>query len=200
MRRWAPTTCRGRWPLPAGQSRAGDVEPFRYELPVASARKSSLLLAALTAGVELEITEPTPTRDHTERMLRSMGATVTLRGNTVRLEPGAPLRPLKLEVAGDFSSAAFLLGLAAIVPGVAIRLPDVGVNPGRTGLVDLLREMGVQIALSREREVAGEPVAELSVDYGGPLRAVDVTPEIVPSLIDELPLLAMLASPRPHHL
>jgi 3-phosphoshikimate 1-carboxyvinyltransferase len=175
-----------------------DPAPLRaldYEPPVPSAQvKSCLLLAGLAGGVPVTVRERLPTRDHTERLLRAMGANVSAEDRAVRLEPTAALRPLHLRVPGDFSSAAFLVGLALLVPGLRLELSRVGVNPGRTGLLDVLEQMGADVRLSPRSREGGEPVADIAVGHTGRLRGVDVPAELAPRLIDEVPLLAVLAA------
>ncbi len=182
----------GRLPLEIAPARLRGLD---YELPVASAQvKSCLLLAGLSGGVPITVRERAATRDHTERLLRAMGGRLAAEAGAVTLEPSQPLRPLRMRVPGDFSSAAFLLGLAALVPGLALELAGVGVNPGRTGLLDVLSEMGADVRLSPLLDEGGEPVADLRAAHAGRLRAVDVPPELAPRLIDEVPLLAVLAA------
>lgn len=169
--------------------------PVRYELPVASAQvKSAVLLAGLNTPGETVVVEPSPTRDHTERMLRHFGACVRQEeGGVVRLtgEPELAARPVS--VPGDISSAAFLLAAAAIRPGSHVTVTGVGLNPGRIGLVETLREMGAGIAVANERVEGGEPVGDVTLAWSR-LSAVDVPPERVPSMIDEFPILAVVAA------
>jgi 3-phosphoshikimate 1-carboxyvinyltransferase len=175
--------------------RPASLRPLDYELPVASAQvKSCLMLAGLAAGVPVRIRERTATRDHTERLLAAMGAAIRRERDDVVLEPSAPLKPLSMRVPGDFSGAAFFLGLALLVPGARVTMPLIGVNPGRTGLLDVLLEMGADVRIERRASVAGEPVADLHAAYSGRLRGGEVPPELAPRLIDEVPLLAILAA------
>jgi 3-phosphoshikimate 1-carboxyvinyltransferase len=172
-----------------------DLRPLDYSLPVASAQvKSCVLLAGLAAGVAVTVREPVPTRDHTERLLAAMGAEILTVEGAVRLAPAQCVNGLSMRVPGDFSSAAFLLGIAALVPGARVALAEVGVNPQRTGFLEALREMGAEIGVSPRSEEAGEPVADLRAEYAGRLRGIDVPPELVPRLVDEVPLLAVLAA------
>lgn len=154
-------------------------------ISVASAQvKSALLLAGLVAGVPVRVEEPLPSRDHTERMLAAFSADGRL-----------PLRlPERLDIAGDPSSAAFLAAAAALVPGADLRLLAMNTNPTRIGWVHALRRMGGQVELLDERIAAGEPVATVRVRHAGPLRAIRVEAAEVPALIDELPVLAVLAT------
>ncbi len=180
----APLAIRGRRPLRA----------LEHRLPVASAQvKSCLLLAGLYADGETVVHEPGPSRDHTERMLAAMGAHLERRDGWLRLHPpAAGLRPLSLRVPGDFSAAAFWLVAAAAHPDAEVRIQGVGINPTRTGLLDALRLMGADIALQEERVWGGEPVADILV-RSSRLRGIEVGGEMVPRLIDEVPLLALAA-------
>lgn len=171
------------------------LHPSEHTLPVASAQvKSCLLLAALAGRVPVRLREPAPSRDHTERMLLAMGASLRGGSEGILLEPSGELRPLRMRVPGDFSSAAFFLGVAALVPGSRITIPGIGVNPGRTALLDVLAQMRADVRVVERGEEAGEPVADLVAAYAGPLRGVEVPAEMAPSLIDEVPLLAVLAA------
>lgn len=165
-----------------------------FDLPVASAQvKSAILLAGLFADGETVVTQPGAARDHTELMLRSMGADLTLEPNRVRLRPtGRPLAPLNLTVPGDFSSAAFLLVAGAIVPGSDLTLTGVNLNPTRTGLLDVLLAMGADITVTPTGHEAGEPVGELRVRHSA-LRGVTVSGETVVRMIDEFPVLMVAA-------
>jgi 3-phosphoshikimate 1-carboxyvinyltransferase len=165
-----------------------------YELPVASAQvKSCLLLAGLYAAGAVRVREPAPARDHSERMLLSMGAELARSGPLITLKPPRELSPLSLAVPGDASSAAFLLVAAAITPGSELTLRGVGTNPTRSGLMETLRDMGAALAVENRRESAGEPVADLRLGQR-PLSAVSCGgPELV-SMIDEIPILAVAAT------
>ena len=170
-----------------------------YASPKASAQiKSAVLLAGLGGGVPVSVTEPLLSRDHTERMLRALGERVETGasgdGVAVRLVPsGRPLPSLDLDVPGDPSSAAFLVALATLADAGELRIRGVGVNPTRTGFLRLAARMGAAIRLEDEREVGGEPVAELVVRPAR-LRGITVAPEEVPDAIDEIPVLAVLAA------
>lgn len=193
--------------LPPLAVQGGRLRGIDYALPVASAQvKSALLLAGLYAAEPITLHVPGPARDHTERMLRAMGAGVETRepagaapsmpgarGETVRLVPAASLAPLDLEVPGDFSSAAFFLVAATLVPGSEVVLEGVGINPTRTGLLDLLRAMGAEIELLDEGSAGGEPIANLHVRHAG-LQGIEVGGELVVRAIDELPILAVAAT------
>jgi 3-phosphoshikimate 1-carboxyvinyltransferase len=163
-------------------------------MPVASAQvKSALLLAGLYADSPVTVVEPMLSRDHTERMLAAMGARVERDGNAVTIHPADSLAPSGFAVPADLSSAAFFLVLGACVPGSEIRLPGVGVNPFRTGIVDVLRRMGAEITEESRREEGGEPVADLVV-RGGELRATEVVPAEIPGLVDEVPAICVAAA------
>lgn len=166
-----------------------------YHLPVASAQvKSALLLAGLFAGGLTIVREPGPARDHTERMLAAMGAPIVRHGPVVTAEtPVRPLAPLDLTVPGDFSSAAFLLAAAACAPGSHVTVPGVGVNPTRRGLLDALIEMGADVTLSNWTESGGEPTGDLHV-RPAPLRGITLGGAAIPTLIDELPVFAVIAT------
>jgi 3-phosphoshikimate 1-carboxyvinyltransferase len=172
----------------------GSVEPIRYELPVASAQvKSCVLLAGLYASHgRTEVIEPAPTRDHTERMLEGAGAKVRRRPTSAAVWPAERLAPLALEIPGDFSSAAPFLVAATLLPGSQVRLHGVGVNPTRTGLLTVLERMGARVAVFNRRPAGGEPVADLEVAHAD-LVATTVGAKEVPTLVDELPLFALLA-------
>lgn len=181
--------------FPPLQIREGDLRGIDYRLPVASAQvKSCILLAGLFASGPTTIHEPGPARDHTERMLQAMGAEVQIDGPTITLVPQpAPLKPLTLQVPGDFSSAAFLLGAGAIVPGSRIVIEDVGGNPTRTGLLDVLYAMGARIDVEDQRESGGEPLIDLAVRYSD-LQYTQVDGSLVVRMIDEFPILAVAAT------
>jgi 3-phosphoshikimate 1-carboxyvinyltransferase len=165
-----------------------------YQLPVASAQvKSALLLAGLYADGETCITEPAPTRDHTERMLRGFGHEVDTRGARISLRGGARLHACDIDVPADISSAAFFLVGASIAPGSDLTLEHVGINPTRIGVLNILKLMGADIELLNPREVGGEPVADLRV-RAAPLRAIRIPEDQVPLAIDEFPALFIAAA------
>lgn len=164
-----------------------------YELPVASAQvKSAVLLAGLYAEGETTVVEPLPTRDHTERLLERAGAPVRRRPRSVSVRAAGRLVLGEVEVPGDFSSAAPFLVAAAIVPGSAVTVHGVGLNPRRTGLLDVLERMGARVAVYNRRLLGGEPVGEVEV-RASELVGTTVEPEEVPLLVDELPLFALAA-------
>lgn len=165
-----------------------------YTLPVASAQlKSALLIAGLYAASPVTVIEPGPSRDHTERMLAAMGASVRRGNSQVTIEPAAALSPVDVTVPADLSSAAFFLVAAAITPGSDVVLPAVGTNPTRRGVLDILDLMGADIELTNPRDCGGEPVADLRV-RAAPLRAADVPASLVPLAIDEFPILFVAAA------
>ena len=165
-----------------------------YELPVASAQvKSSLLLAGLNAAGRTCITEPAPTRDHTERMLAGMGYPVESGAGRVCLEGGHTLRGIAIDIPADISSAAFFLVGASIAAGSDLTLEHVGMNPTRTGVIEILRRMGASIEVINRREAGGEPVADLRV-RPTELRGIEIPPELVPLAIDEFPVLFVAAA------
>jgi len=165
-----------------------------YELPVASAQiKSCLLLAGLYASGRTCVTEPAPTRDHTERMLAGLGYTVERRGASVCLAGGGRLQAARIDIPADISSAAFFLVGASIAPGSDLTLEHVGMNPTRIGVINILRQMGADITLSDEREVGGEPVADLRVRTAA-LRGIRIPEAQVPLAIDEFPALFVAAA------
>ncbi len=161
--------------------------------PVASAQvKSAVVLAALQAEGPTSLEQPAPSRDHTERLLRGQGANVTTDGAMVTCEPNGSLAPLDLDIPGDFSSAAFWIAAAVVHPDAAITIRDVGLNPLRTGLLDVLRAMGADVSVEIERREP-EPVGTV-VARSSSLRAADAGGDLVPRLIDEAPLVALLAA------
>ena len=172
--------------------------PITYTLPLASAQvKSAVLLAGLNTPGVTRVIEPIPTRDHSERMLRGFGAEVTVeaspQGRIISLMGEAELRPQHIVVPGDPSSAAFLVVAATIVPGSDIVVENVGLNPTRTGLFTALRMMGASIEEVNQREVGGEPVADLHVRHAA-LSGIAVPPDLAPSMIDEYPILFVAAA------
>lgn len=165
-----------------------------YELPVASAQvKSALLLAGLYAQGTTSVREPHPTRDYTERMLAALGWPIEFSPGFARVSGGHRLTAADIAVPGDFSSAAFFLVAASIVPGSDLTLEGIGMNPRRTGLLHALRLMGADIVEHKAREEGGEPVADLQVRHA-PLRGIEVPEPLVPDMIDEFPALFVAAS------
>lgn len=179
-----PLTIRG------GQRLSG----MNYEMPMASAQvKSCLLLAGLYAAGSTSVTEPAPTRDHTERMLRGFGYPVTVDGSTASLESGHKLTATHIEVPADISSAAFFLVAGSIAEDSELVLEHVGINPTRTGVIDILKLMGGDISLENQRIVGGEPVADIRV-RSAKLKGIEIPEELVPLAIDEFPVLFVAAS------
>lgn len=165
-----------------------------YEMPMASAQvKSCLLLAGLYAAGRTSVTEPAPTRDHTERMLRGFGYPVSVEGSTASVESGHKLSATRIEVPADISSAAFFLVAASIAEGSELVLEHVGINPTRTGVIDILKLMGGDITLENQREVGGEPVADIRV-RAAKLKGIDIPEDLVPLAIDEFPILFIAAA------
>lgn len=179
----APLAIRGR-PL----------KGITYRLPVASAQvKSALLLAGLFAQGPTSLEEPLPSRDHTERFLQAMGVRLEKTGPRLVLSPdSAPLKPLNLRIPGDISAAAFWLVAGAIHPQAEISLREVGINPTRTGVLEVLEAMGARLRVERRREEGGEPVADLLIQ-SSELHGVEIGGSLIPRLIDEIPVLAVAA-------
>jgi len=173
--------------------------PIDYRLPVASAQvKSAILLAGLNTPGLTRVIEPIPTRDHSERMLKGFGAELSVEleadgGRIISIRGEAELKPQHIIVPGDPSSAAFPVVAALLVPGSDVVVENVGLNPTRAGLFEVLRQMGGQIDYIDEREVGGEPVADLRV-RGSSLKGIHVSPDIVPSMVDEFPILFVAAA------
>jgi len=172
--------------------------PIRYTLPVASAQvKSAILLAGLNTPGETTVIEPIATRDHSERMLAGFGAELTVtpspEGRIITIRGQAELKPQNIVVPGDPSSAAFWLVAGSIVPGADVTITNVGMNPTRTGIIEALKMMGADITELDARIVGGEPVADLRVRHAA-LSAIEVPPELTPSMIDEYPVLFVAAA------
>jgi 3-phosphoshikimate 1-carboxyvinyltransferase len=177
----------------------GTSGPISYDAPQASAQvKSALLFAALTSGAAARVSEPWLSRDHSERMLRAMGARCeSLRQADGRavviLQPPDTLERLDIRIPGDFSSAAFLLARGLLDPRTAVRVRAVGVNPTRTGFLEVVRRMGGRLETDGQPDAAGEPVADLTA-VPGTLRGTTVRADEIPGLIDEVPVIAVLAA------
>jgi len=166
---------------------------INYSLPMASAQvKSAILLAALNADGTTTVVEPAPTRDHTELMLESAGAHVRRRPSSVSIEPPSRLRLDEVTVPGDFSAAAPFIVAATLLAGSELTIHDIGLNPRRTGLLDVLERMGARISVFNRRKSGGELIGDLEV-HSAELTATDIAPEEVPRLVDELPLFALAA-------
>jgi 3-phosphoshikimate 1-carboxyvinyltransferase len=171
------------------------LQPIHYHSPIASAQvKSCILLAGLMAAGETTVTEPAPSRDHSERMLRAFGATVKVDPETcsATVTGQAKLQGQTVIVPGDISSAAFWMVAAAIVPGAELLIQNVGINPTRTGVLEALSQMEADVTLENQRTVTGEPVADVRVRHSS-LKACAIAGDLVPRLIDEIPILAVAA-------
>jgi 3-phosphoshikimate 1-carboxyvinyltransferase len=173
----------------------GGLLPFTLHKPeVASAQvKSSLLLASLAAGSGCRLLEHIPTRNHSELLLAHMGSGLEIRDGLIELPPRSRLRGCGLRLPGDISSAAFLIAIATLLPGSDLCCQGVGINPGRVGFITALREMGADIELNEQRNLSGEPVADIRVRHAA-LRSISLRGAQIPGIIDELPLLALVAS------
>src|SRR5690606_23597148 len=164
-----------------------------YEMPVASAQvKSAILLAGLFAQGETVVVQPGPARDHTERMLRAMGAPLEVDGNTVTIGPTDGLKPVDFTVPGDASSAAFPVVAALVVPGSDITLTNINLNSTRTGLFDVLQAMGAQLEIVETGLAAGEPVGTIRARHSQ-LKGIEVGGELVVRMIDEFPIFMVAA-------
>jgi 3-phosphoshikimate 1-carboxyvinyltransferase len=165
-----------------------------YAIPVASAQiKSCVILAGLCALGATRVSEPSLSRDHTERMLPEFGVPVLRDGLTVRIQGRANLKPCAIDVPGDLSSAAFFIVAASIVPGSDLEIQNVGINPTRSGILDVLRKAGGKITENNPRILNGEPRADLHIRFNG-LRGIEISGNMIPQLIDEIPILAVLAT------
>jgi 3-phosphoshikimate 1-carboxyvinyltransferase len=185
--------------LPMTVLGARDPVPVRYALPVPSAQvKSAVLLAGLNAPGETVVIEREATRDHTERMLRGFGAEVRVEdgaeGRVITLVGQPELRPQVIAVPRDPSSAAFPVCAGLVVPGSEVLVPGIGLNPTRAGLFETLREMGADLSFENRREEGGEPVADLRARFSGNLRGIEVPPDRAASMIDEYPILSVVAA------
>lgn len=175
--------------------RGGSLTPLRWDLPVSSAQiKGSLLFAGLAGGVEVSLLEPGGlSRDHSERLLRAFGYTVETRGGRIEFEPTGKITAFDVQVPGDPSSAAFLVGLALLAEGGELLLPGVGVNPTRTGFLTVLERMGAGVEVHEVADSFGEPVGTIQARPAR-LRSTEVSAQEIPGLVDEVPLLAVLAA------
>jgi 3-phosphoshikimate 1-carboxyvinyltransferase len=187
------TTERGTAPLHIYPAVA--LKGISYRSPVSSAQvKSGILLAGLYADGKTEVFEPEPSRDHSERMLRAFGVEVEVEPGRAALRGGQTLRATDIEVPADISSAAFFMVGAAIVPGSEVTLNAVGINPTRTGIIDILRRMGAQIETANVRQFGGEPVADLRVRGPARLRGIEIGHDLVALAIDEMPAVFIAAA------
>ncbi|HAQ06243.1 MAG TPA: 3-phosphoshikimate 1-carboxyvinyltransferase [Bacillus bacterium] len=180
---FTPLTVKGR-----------NMKGITYELPVASAQvKSAILLAGLQAEGTTTIIEPVPTRDHTERMIKQFGGKVDQAANTITVNGGQELKGTNVRVPGDISSAAFFLAAGAIIPGSELLLRNVGLNPTRTGIIDVLRSMGADISIKQFETMSAEPAGDIRIKYSQ-LKGTTVEGSLIPRLIDEIPVIALLAT------
>lgn len=174
--------------------RGGDLKGIQYVSPVASAQiKSAILLAGLQAEGTTSVEEPSVSRDHTERMLRAFGVEVEQSGNLVSVQGGQKLIGREISVPGDISSAAFLIAAVMMLPESELLIKNVGINPTRTGIIDVVRAMGGTIELRNERVVNEEPVADIYVAYAK-LHGIVIEGDLIPRLIDEIPVIAVMAT------
>ncbi|TMU86764.1 3-phosphoshikimate 1-carboxyvinyltransferase [Bacillus sp. BHET2] len=173
--------------------RGGNLKGIRYSLPVASAQvKSALILAGLQAEGTTEIVEPERTRNHTEKMIVEFGGTVERDGETIKVKGGQSLRGTEIYVPGDISSAAFFMVAAAIVPGSRVVLKNVGLNETRIGIVEVMKKMGASVEVV-EHSKEGEPIGDILVESSD-LTGIEIGGDLIPSLIDEIPVIALLAT------
>ena len=171
-----------------------ELKAINYNSPIASAQvKSCILLAGLNANGITTVTEPYTSRNHTEIMLKAMGANLSVEKTTVSIEK-SELEPIDIEIPGDISSAAYFICAGLIVPNSEIILKNVGLNPTRTGIIDVVKSMGGNIELLSERITCGERVGDILVKYSPNLKACKISGEIIPRLIDEIPVIAVLAT------
>jgi 3-phosphoshikimate 1-carboxyvinyltransferase len=174
--------------------KGGGLKPITYSMPVASAQvKSALLLAGLQAEGKTQIVEPAKSRDHTERMIQQFGGEIEIDGLTVTLEGPQTLKGTHVNVPGDISSAAFFLVAGAIVPGSNMNLKNVGLNPTRTGIIDVLNKMGATINILPGSEESFEPIGEIDIQTSH-LKGTVIEGDLIPRLIDEIPIIALLAT------
>ena len=176
--------------------RGGNLKGISYEMPIASAQvKSAILLAGLFAKGDTTVKEPHKSRDHTEKMLKSMGVELYITKNTIKISPPSQeLKPFDITIPNDFSSAAFFIGGACLVPDSEVIIKNVCLNETRTGFLDVLSSMGAKIEIFNLKEQAGEPVGDILVKKSSGLKGVIVQGEIIPRLIDEFPILCIIAT------
>jgi 3-phosphoshikimate 1-carboxyvinyltransferase len=172
----------------------GDLTGISYDLPISSAQvKSAVLLAGMLAEGETRVSEPEPSRDHTERMMGYLGIDLARKGNYLVIRPVDSYRARDIEVVGDISSAAFFIVGALITRDSELTIQNVGMNPGRTGIIEALMAMGADISVTNEREVSGEPAADLVV-RSSELKGTEIGGAIIPRMIDEIPVLCIAAA------
>jgi 3-phosphoshikimate 1-carboxyvinyltransferase len=190
----ADISCVGDKCVPPLTISGGNLRPITYDLPVASAQvKSAILLAGLQAEGTTVLNQPSLSRDHTERLLPAFGARVTIDGLAISISGPQSLRHASINVPGDFSSAAYLLAAAVLVPSSEVVVENLGLNRTRSGLLEILEAMRADVRVGPLVSVGGEPRGDVTI-VSGPLRAIEVSGEIIPRAIDELPLLAVLAT------
>ena len=172
----------------------GTLTGIHYKLPVKSAQvKSAILLAGLFASTPTKVIEPIQTRDHTENMLRAFGADIQRKDKCIHISNKYALKAQSIQVPGDLSSAAFLLGAAAIIPNSSITIKNMGLNPTRSGFIDCLKEMGAKLDIHHVQKTNGELTGHVTLTYR-PLRGITIEGEIIPRLIDEIPIIALIAT------
>jgi len=188
---------RADWP-PLRVGGGEELRGIEFQAPVASAQvKSSVLLAGLYADGPTEVVEPVATRDHTERMLRAMGADIQTGDRRVRVARTERLQPIDIDVPRDVSAASFWLVAAGLIRGSRVRMPGVGLNRTRTGFVELLRRSGFNVVVSADPDAAGEPVGTIEIGAAGELRPLTIEAQTAAEMIDELPVLAVAATQLP---
>lgn len=174
--------------------RGGNLSPITYEVPVKSAQvKSGVLLAGLLADGKTVVTEKAETRNHTETMIEAFGGKIEKDGNKLSIEGKQKLSGAEIEVPGDISSAAFFLAAGVLVKGSRIVLRDVGLNPTRSGIIDILTEMGADLEVEETRSIGGEAIGDITV-CSSSLKGIEISGDIIPRIIDELPIIALLAT------
>ena len=179
--------------VPPLKIKGGGLKPIEYDSPIASAQvKSAILLAGLYCEGTTTVIEPGRSRDHTERMLKALGAGIKIDGLQISIAGGAVLGPMDITVPADLSSAAFFIVAGLIVPGSELVVRNVGINPTRTGIIDVLKAMGADIRVDNERDVSGEPVADITVSYSE-LNGIDIGGDMVLKAIDEFPIICVAA-------
>ena len=180
--------------LPPLKIKGRRLKPIEYNSPIASAQvKSAILLAGLYCDGTTTVIEPGRSRDHTERMLKALGSGIKIDGLHVSITGGAALCPMDITVPGDLSSAAFFIVAGLIVPGSELVVRKVGINPTRTGIIDVLKAMGADIRVDNERDVSGEPVADIFIRYSE-LKGIDINGDMILKAIDEFPILCVAAA------
>jgi 3-phosphoshikimate 1-carboxyvinyltransferase len=191
----AEIIARGENKYPPIAIKGKKLQPIKYAIPVASAQvKSAILLASLYTDGETEIIEPSKSRDHTERILPAFGADIEVEGLRVRIKGGIELKGAEVYVPGDFSSAAFFIVAALLIGDSDMTIEGVGMNPTRTGLISALKKMGAGVEIFNIRNVSGEPIADVHCKGNAELKAINITKEHIPGLIDEFPILCVAAT------